>query len=192
MTTTNQIINLKKPKLKADILEVLKNRFSPRVFSDEKIIDKDLNSIFEAARWAPSSRNRQPWFFYLTKKSSKYFYKFMSVMNESNEWAANSAVLILACYIKEDESGKNRAALYDLGQAIFSLVVQAQSLGYYTHQIGGFDIEKIKKIITFEKNIEPFVFITVGKIGDYSKANKILVAKDNKERERKENYFTEI
>jgi len=190
--TTQDIINLKKPKLKAEIIDVLKNRFSPRVFFDKDINNKDLNSIIEAARWTPSSSNRQPWFFYVAKKSGKGFKKIFSCLNESNYWAKKASYLLVGCYLDEDKNGKNNYGQYDLGQAVMSLVIQAQSLGYYVHQMGGFNKDMIKEVLTIKSPAFPWVVIAIGKIGDYSKADQILIDKDNKERKRKDIISQEI
>lgn len=190
--TTQQIINLKKPQLKADIIDLLKKRFSPRVFSDEEVRNNDLKKIFEAARWTPSSNNRQPWFFYAAKKGGKGFEKIYSCLSESNYWAKNASYLLVGCYLDEVEKGKNNYAQYDLGQAVMSLVVQAQSLGYYSHQMGGFNKDMVKEVLNIESPAFPWVAIAIGRIGDYSKADQILVDKDNRERTRKDIISQEI
>lgn len=192
MITTDQIIDIKKPKLKADVIDLLKKRFSPRVFSDENVGGNDLNSLIEAARWTPSSNNRQPWFFYVSQKDSQSFKKILNCLSESNYWAKNASHLIIGCYLDEDEKGKNNYAQYDLGQAVMSLVIQAQSLGYYSHQMGGFNKDMVKESLIIKAPLYPWVVIAIGKIGDYSKADQILVDKDNKERKRKEIISQEI
>lgn len=192
MTTTDQIINIKKPKLKADIINMLKKRFSPRVFSEEEVGNKDFNSIIEAVRWTPSSSNRQPWFFYVAKKGGKGFGKIFSCLSESNYWAKQASYLMVGCYLDKDKNGKNNYGQYDLGQAVMSLVVQAQSLGYYIHQMGGFNKDMAKEVLTIKSPAFPWVVIAIGKIGDYSKADQILIDKDNKERKRKENVMIRI
>lgn len=186
MTTTQQIIDLKNPQLKTDITNLLKKRFSPRVFSDEGVGDEDLDSLIEAARWTPSSNNRQPWFFYVSERKSQSFQKILDCLSENNYWAKNASYLIVGCYLDEDEKGKNNYAQYDLGQAVMSLVIQAQSLGYYSHQMGGFNKDLIKVTLAIKTPCYPWVVIAVGKIGDYSKTDQILIDKDNKERKRKE------
>ncbi len=186
MITTNQIIDIKKPKLNADLINVLKERFSPRVFSSEKVGDDDINSLIEAARWTPSSRNRQPWFFYISQRASQSFQKILKCLSESNYWAKNASHLIVGCYLDEDEKGKNKYAQYDLGQAVMSLVIQTQSLGYNAHQMGGFNKDMVKESLTIKPLYYPWVVIAIGKIGDYSGADQILIDKDNKKRERKE------
>ncbi len=186
MITTNDILKIKKKNLKAEINPILKARFSPRVFSNEPIREEDLEIIFEAARWAPSSYNRQPWFFYVAKKGTDAFEKLSSTLVEANEWAKTAPLLILACYIKEDEMGENKYAQYDLGQAVFALVFQAQELGIYSRQMAGFDKKAAKELLNLPKEQEPFVLIAMGRIGDYSKAEEKWAKKDFKPAKRKE------
>jgi nitroreductase len=185
---TQELINLKEKKTNLPINQIFKKRFSPRLFSNETIPDKDLQIIFEAVRFTPSSYNRQPWYFYVAKKGAKGFEKMASLLLEGNNWAKNAPVLILGCYIENDQYGKNSYAQYDLGQAVAALVYQAQDLGYYTHQMAGFDKENAKDFIK-EKNHIPWVMIALGKIGDYELASKELIEKDGQKPQRKEEMF---
>ena len=181
--TTQDIINLKKPKLKADIINVLINRFSPRVYSEDKVSQKNLKKIIEAARWSPSAMNNQPWFFYTAKKGSPGFKLFLNSLGDRNYWAKKVPVLILACYIKEDKFGEY--GQYDLGQAVFSLVIQARSLGYHSRQMADFNKEQIKKDLKIQNSFFPWVIIAIGKIGDYTTADVTSIKKDNFDRKRK-------
>lgn len=190
--TTDELIELKKPDLTVDIFDLLKNRFSPRVFSNELIKQDHLQVIFEAARWAPSSYNKQPWHFFYAKKGSSGFEKLASCLLSGNEWAKEAPILILGCYIKEDERGKNPYGKYDLGQAAMSLVIQAQSLGLYSHQMGWFDKEKAKTVINLLQNYEPWVMIALGKLGDYEKSDEKLIDRDFRKRERKAKIAEEV
>jgi nitroreductase len=185
---TQELINLKEKKTNLPINQIFKKRFSPRLFSNDSISNNDLQIIFEAVRFTPSSYNRQPWYFYLAKKGTKGFEKLSSLLLEGNNWAKNAPVLILGCYIENDQYGKNSYAQYDLGQAVAALVYQAQDLGYYTHQMAGFDKEKAKDFIK-EKNHIPWVMIALGKIGDYELASKELIEKDRQKPQRKEEVF---
>jgi len=189
---TKQIIGIKKPDLKTEINRILKNRFSPRVFLDEKMDEKDLLSLFEATRWSPSYFNAQPWFFYYAKNNTPGFEKISSTLTEGNSWAKKAQVLIVGCYIDVTSHGKNPYAMYDLGQAVFSLVVQAQSLGYYVHQMGGFSKDKIKQNLKIIEPVIPHVLIAVGKIGDYKKADEDTVQGDFQKRERKKTVYSKI
>jgi nitroreductase len=184
---TQEIIKLRVYKSDKKVSHVFLNRFSPRVFSDEEISNSDMKIILTAARFSPSSYNRQPWFFYIGKKGTSGFEKLSQILIEGNFWAKVAPVLILACYIENDEYGKNAYAQYDLGQAVSALVYQAQILGYYTHQMAGFDRNKAQKLV--DKNHTPFVLIALGKIGDYEKASKKLVEMDKTPKERKEIWY---
>ena len=188
MKKNQQLINLKESKTTLSINPIFKKRFSPRVFSKEMVKDEDLKIIFEAVRFTPSSYNRQPWFFYSTRKGTKSFNKLVSFLMEGNFWAKEAPVLILACYIKEDNYGENAYAQYDLGQAVATLVYQAQDLGYFSHQMAGFDKEKAKEIVS-DKNHVPWVMIALGRLGDYDRASDDLVKKDFRKTERKEKVF---
>jgi len=184
---TQDIIDLRKYKSKKNISDFFLSRFSPRVFSSQELPNSDLETILEAARFSPSSYNRQPWFFYVAKKGSSFFKKISEALVEGNFWAKEAPVLILACYIKKDQYGKNEYAQYDLGQAVSALVYQAQILGYYTHQMAGLDKEKAKKLL--DTNHTPFVLIALGKIGDYEKANPKIVEMDKAQKERKKDWY---
>jgi len=192
--TTDQIINIKKPKLKADIIDVLKNRFSPRFFTPEKIKDKEINSIFEAVRWTPSAYNNQPWYFYLIERKTKAFKKVINCLPELNQWARTASALIVACYLKDKDENKAKYAQYDLGASVMSLVIQAQSLGHYARQMALFDKEKLIKEVNINKNHHPFVIIALGKLGDYRKIDRPLLERElrPRERKRKDNIMIEI
>jgi len=184
---TQEIINLRKYKSNKNVSGLFLSRFSPRVFSSEEVLNIDLEIILQAARFSPSSYNRQPWFFYVGKKGSSGFEKLSQTLVEGNFWAKEAPVLILACYIETDKYGKNEYAQYDLGQAVSTLVYQAQILGYYTHQMAGFDKEKAKGLV--DKNHTSFVLIALGKIGDYEKADEKLVEMDKTPKERKKDWY---
>ncbi len=184
---TQDLIKLKENKTSLPIADVFKKRFSPRVFSDEKVKEEDLKIILEAARWTPSSYNRQPWFFYIAYQKSDFFNKLASLLSSGNEWAKRVPLLILACYIKKDQMGENDKAEYDLGQAVSTIVYQAQILGYYSHQIGGFDTEKAKSLVN--PNHIPFVLIAIGKIGDYENRNESWINWDLNPPQRKDHWY---
>ncbi|MFN4213022.1 MAG: nitroreductase family protein [Microgenomates group bacterium] len=188
MKKNQELFKIKESKTNLPINPIFKKRFSPRFFSKEEVKEEDLKIIFEAVRFTASSYNRQPWFFYLAKKGTKSFAKLASLLMEGNLWAKEAAILILACYINEDEYGKNSYAQYDLGQAVATLVYQAQDLGYFSHQMAGFDKEKAKELVK-DKNHIPWVMIALGRLGDYEKASQDLIKRDFKKVERKTDIF---
>lgn len=183
--TTKGIIKFKKMKLKFPIIKELELRFSPRFFKEEKIDNKILNSILEAGRWAPSAYNHQPWCFYLSQKDSLAYKEIYSTLSERNQWAKTAPNLIVACYLKEREDKTNKFAQYDLGLAVMSMIIQAQSSGIYTRQIGLFDNDKMQKLLKIPEEYMPFIVLAVGRIGDYQKIDKKLLERELQKRERK-------
>jgi len=177
--TTNEIIRIRRPRPDHPVIAEIANRFSPRHFSSEKISQENLNSIFEAARLAPSGHNYQPWYFYWTRNTDKTFEKIISCFPQSNYWAKTAAVFIVACYLPTIDGKRNQYALYDLGASVMSLILQAQHLGFYARQIGNCNTKKLKELLNLNKDHRPFVVISLGKIGDYSKIEEIYLKKDS-------------
>jgi len=177
MTTTQDVIKTRRPNPRYPVIKLITERFSPRFFTGE-VKDEDLNSIFEAARWTPSAYNYQPWFFYWAKNSDKSFNNIIDCLPEFNQWAKTAAVLIIACYIDKNENGKIKYARYDLGASVISLILQAQSLGYYARQMAVFDKRKLKTLIKFENFHEPYIVVALGKLGDYRKIDKQLLQRE--------------
>jgi nitroreductase len=154
---------------------------------------KHLKIIFEAARWTPSAHNRQPWYFYYAEKGTNPYKILFSTLNEYNQsWTKTAPILILACSITKDEQGDNPFAFYDLGASVISLILQAQSLGYYVRQMALFDKEKVKKFFKLGENFEPFIIIALGKIGDYITAPKEIVEMEIDPRPRKTDWFKKL
>jgi len=195
MTNDNNqnVYSIHKPKPRYPVMIEIQKRFSPRFFASDPVKEKDLQSMLEAARWAPSGRHHQPWFFYVARKGTKGYTKLFATLNEYNQsWAHTSPLLLLACAEIENEKGKNPFALYDLGASVMSLILQAQSLGYYARQMGLFDKEKVEKIVPLPTTLEPFVIIALGKIGDYSKAPKEIIEMELDPRPRKTKISVEL
>lgn len=191
MADIKDIYKIRKPKPDYKVIKEIEDRFSPRHFSSEPIPQDDLNSIFEAARWAPSGWNLQPWYFYWVKKGEKSFDVVVSCLGEYNRYAEKAPVLIVACYIKEAKSEKTYYH-HDLGAAVMSLTLQAQHLGYYTRQMGEFDEEKFIKIFNINKTHIPFVTIALGRVGDYSNINERLLKRELEPKPRKTDFVKKI
>jgi nitroreductase len=191
--TFNNIIKIRRPKPKYKIIKEIADRWSPRYYSDKKIPLNHLKIIIEAARWTPSGHNRQPWYFYYVTKGTKFYKILFSTLNKYNQsWAKTAPIFILACAITNDKEGNNPFAFYDLGASVISLILQAQSLGYYARQIALFDKEKVKKIFKLEKNFEPFIIIALGKIGDYKTSPKEIIQMELDPRPRKTDLFKKL
>jgi len=186
VSVIDEIIKIHQPRPRYKVINEIAKRWSPRHYSQEKISTKHLNIIFEAARWSPSGHNYQPWYFYFAKKETDAYNKLFSTLNKYNQsWAKTAPLLILACAITNNVEGKNIYATYDLGAAVLSLILQAQSLGYYSRQMALFDKQKVKRFFKLEKNFEPHVIITMGKIGNYKNATKQVINYELDSRPRK-------
>jgi nitroreductase len=186
MTTTSEIIAAKAAKTNFKIHGGIASRFSPRFYAPDPIPTEDLQSIFEAARWAPSGRNLQPWFFYWMRTGTDSYSKLLSCIPERHNWVKTAPVFLLNCYNANDAYGVNEFALYDLGASVITLIYQATKLGYHARQVGNFDRKKAKEILTIENDLMPFTMIALGKIGDYTKADPKIAAMDLEPRLRKE------
>ncbi|WP_145133574.1 nitroreductase family protein [Paenibacillus sp. Y412MC10] len=145
------------------------NRWSTRAFSTRKVSDQDLYTILEAAHWAPSSYNDQPWRF-IVAKTEEQLSTFHSFLNEFNlTWASSAPVLIVVASDKLRENGDpNGAHAFDAGAAWASLAIQATILGLHTHAIGGFDRNKAREILNVPDHIELHAVIALGYLGDKS------------------------
>ena len=143
-------------------------RWSPRSFLPDPIPDDELEAIFEAARWAPSCFNAQPWrFAYATQGAAKE--NLLSALVESNRsWAKRAPVIAYAfSYNQFDHNGKhNRWAEFDAGAAWMSLALQANQLGFHTHAMGGFDVEKAYEVCDMDASRHTALCgIVIGKMG---------------------------
>jgi len=149
--------------------ELIQNRWSPRAYSDRPVETDKLLSLLEAARWAPSSFNHQPWrFIVATKDKITEYNRLLSTLVEFNQgWAKNAPVLILAVAKLHFDDGKlNRHAFHDIGLALENLIIQATALGLSTHQIAGFQADLARQEYGIPSEYEPATVITVGYVGD--------------------------
>jgi nitroreductase len=193
VSVIDKILKIHQPRPRYKIIREIAKRWSPRHYSDEKIPREHLNIIFEASRWAPSAHNYEPWYFYYIQKGSDVYDKLFSTLDEYNQsWAKTAPLLILACAITTNVEGKNIYAFYDLGAAVLSLILQAQSLGYYSRQMALFDKQKVKAFFKLEKNHEPYVIIAMGKIGNYKNASKQIIGYELDPRPRKTDLAKEL
>ena len=151
------------------IHELLKKRWSPRAFDERPVEADKLLSLFEAARWAPSSNNGQPWRFLVARKESKAEYDrlFNCLVEGNQKWAHRAPVLLLSVAKLQFEDGSaNRHALHDTGMAAENLAIQATALGLVTHQMAGFDVEKARVDLKIPSGYEPVAMIAVGYPGE--------------------------
>jgi nitroreductase len=159
------IRDFRKPE--QNINEIFTNRWSPRAMSGQEIDEKTLLTLFEAARWAPSSNNNQPWRFIYARRNTKHWNTFFNLLAEGNQvWAKNAAVLIVVISKNTFDSGKPaRTHSYDTGAAWVNFALQGSLDGLVVHGMQGFDYDKAKEVLRIPDGYQVEAMIAVGKKG---------------------------
>lgn len=150
------------------ILPLLAERWSPRAFTQAPVDPASLGSLFEAARWAPSASNLQPWGFVHAAKDSDAFARIVGALAPGNViWAQHAPLLIVGvAELSKADGSPHLYGRYDLGQSVAHLSVQAAAMGLHLHQMAGFDAAKARDAIALPESHEPVVIIALGRRGD--------------------------
>lgn len=150
-----------------EVDNIFLNRWSPRAISGESISDAQLHSLFEAARWAPSEYNLQPWHFVYAKRGTKSFDTFLDLLVDFNKmWADKAAVLVVVVSRHTFDGGqKARTHAFDTGAAWQNLALQASMNGLVAHGMGGFDYDKAKQVLNIPDDYQVQAMIAIGKPG---------------------------
>jgi nitroreductase len=187
--SASEVHHLKKAAAVDGVLPAILHRWSPRSFADREVSPADLRKIFEAARWAASSYNEQPWRYLVGYRNSLTYKKiFDSLMPFNQAWAVNAPVLILGTTKTSfsHSHAPNRVALYDLGAASSYLTLQAAVLGLSTHQMAGFDEAAVRSAFEIPDTYAVGAVIALGYQGEPDVlANKQLLAQEVAPRIRK-------
>ncbi len=175
--------------LKAEhpVLDVIRNRWSPAIYSPQPVEPEKLLSILEAARWAPSSYNAQPWSFLVARKEEpEEFARMLSCLVPGNAaWAQHVPVLMISvAKLQFDNGNTNRHALHDTGIATGFLMLQAAALGILAHGMAGFDAAKARELYAIPESHEAVAAIGLGYPGDEQGAPEEL-RKRNQRRPRR-------
>lgn len=170
-----------------EIHELLKSRWSTRAYTDQSIGLETLRCLFEAARWAPSSGNGQPWSFIVARKEdAAEFEKIASVLNPGNAWAKHAAALAISIAALDREPGKpNGTALHDVGLASENMALQATAMGLSLHMMAGFSVEKAREVFAIPERWQPVAAIAIGYPGDPQALPEDLRKRDLSPRVRK-------
>jgi len=149
------------------VQDIFINRWSPRAMSGEEVDEATLKTLFEAARWAPSSNNNQPWLFIYARRNTPYWDTIFGLMNEGNQiWAKNAAVLIVVISKTTFDSGKPaRTHSYDTGAAWVSLALQGTLLNLVVHGMQGFDYDRAKQELGVPDDYQVEAMIAIGHHG---------------------------
>ncbi|MBL7947090.1 MAG: nitroreductase family protein [Flavobacteriales bacterium] len=152
-----------------ELSEVLNNRFSPRAFSAREVSDQELELVLEAARWAPSSMNEQPWRFVVTRRGGDAHAQLLETLNPSNRiWGDKAPVLILAMVQRTlSRNGQvNHHARHDLGLATAHFTAQATALGMGVHILGGFNAEAARTAFNVPEDLDIVSVLVLGFPGE--------------------------
>lgn len=148
------------------INEMISKRWSPYAFADRPVSTADLQSLFEAARWAASSYNEQPWSYVVAlKHDESAFQTLLSCLVEGNQaWASAAPVLAIGCTnLKFARNGQpNAAAIHDLGLASANLTFEATARGLFVHQMIGILPDKAREIYRIPENVQPLTGLAIG------------------------------
>ena len=174
---------------KIAVHSLIEKRWSPRAFEDTAVEQEQLEALFEAARWAPSAMNEQPWrFIYATKEDVGAYERLLSCLVEANQvWAKNAPVLFVSVAKKAyDFNGNaNSHAWHDVGMATANLVLQATDLDLHVHLMGGFSADKAREVLGIPEGFEAVTMGAVGYAGDPEGLPEQLKAREVAPRQRK-------
>lgn len=178
----------KSTEFASQVMHVIQKRRSRRAYADTMVEPEKIRSLFEAARWAPSSMNEQPWFYiYATRDQTELYNKIFDTLTDSNKvWARHAPLLIVSMVRKNFRrfEGPNPAARYDLGAANAFLSLQAAHLDLNVRQMAGFNPERIVLNLAIPETLEPVIVMAVGYTGDVENLPEKLKIREAESRER--------
>lgn len=170
------------------INELIARRWSARAFSTRPVERSKLLSILESARWAPSSRNEQPWRYVIfTSDNVEKLKKAQSVLKDINDYAKRAPILICAITKKSysDNSNYNRLHFHDLGAANENMFLEAFNQGLIMHEMGGFDVKKAREVFNVPEDFEVGIMIAIGYQDTHHILPETLIQKAFTPRQRK-------
>ena len=168
--------------------EIIRKRWSPRAFASYPVAPETLQQVFEAASWAASAMNEQPWrYIYAHHADQETFQKMVDCLLPGNQpWAKNAPVLILALAKTQYDNGTpNGSALHDLGLANGNLILEATALGLHGHFMGGFDPAKARETFLLPQSLQPAVMIALGYMGEAEQLEEPFLSREKAPRQRK-------
>jgi nitroreductase len=169
MATNEQVEAAKQAPSASNLHEIIGKRWSPRAFSDKPVSPKDLKSLLEAAHWAASSFNEQPWRFILGRRGDATYQKILDTLVPFNQdWAKSAPILVLTAAKKtfSHNGSPNYYGLHDTGAASATLALQAASLGLHTHSMAGFNHDKARADFKIPEDFDIGAVTAVGYFGD--------------------------
>ncbi|MBK5251660.1 MAG: nitroreductase family protein [Peptostreptococcaceae bacterium] len=178
-----------------DIHEIIKSRWSPKAFSEEAVEYEDVMAILEAARYAPSCFNEQPWEFLVAFDEEELSITRQCINERNRLWADKAPVLIVVAarpIFKKNEK-VNRWATFDAGTAWGYMSIEAEKRGLISHAMGGFSRKKLRELISVPEEMHLLAIIAVGKMGNKDDLNEMFIEEERaNERKPLKQVFTRI
>ncbi|WP_085522958.1 nitroreductase family protein [Tuberibacillus sp. Marseille-P3662] len=173
----NDVTDIREPQYNID--DIFYNRWSPRSFSEEEVPNDVLLSLFEAARWAPSAANFQPWHFIIARaqEDREKFYPF--IFDGNRDWCERAPVLAVILSKTTTDNGHNRSHAFDTGAAWAHLALQAFNKGLITHAMGGFNPDKAREVLNIPDDYDIQCVVAIGYRGE-----KALLSEKDQNREK--------
>ena len=188
-TTSHEAIEkLKHAPEEAGVDHLIRRRWSPRAYSDKEVPTAELKRLFEAARWAASSSNEQPWRYLVGRRGDDTYQKIFNALVEGNQsWAKSAPVLVLSVAKKTftANGNPNPYGLHDTGWATANLALQATADGLHTHSMAGFDREQARASFAIPSDYEIGAVTAIGYFGDSASLPEHLHKMEVSPRQRK-------
>ncbi len=180
-------MDIKIPHTTGPVMDAITHRWSPRSFAERPLAETDVETILEAATWAFSASNEQPWRYVYGHRGTPLFDTLTGLLMPGNQvWAKNAAVLMVSLIQTHNAAGKpNTWAMHDLGAANFALMLQANALGIYGHVMGGFDQLRTVTELELPEGIAPVAMIALGYLDPAEKLPEPFLTRELAPRTRK-------
>jgi nitroreductase len=169
MTESNSLEQSKHATADSPVNDLILRRWSPRAYADKPVSEADLKTIFEAAAWAASSYNEQPWRFVVGRKGDETWNKIFGALMPMNQSWAKAAPVLYASFAKKTFShngSPNGVAAHDVGAASANASLQATELGLHTHGMAGFDRDALRAAVGVPEDFDPVACWALGYLGD--------------------------
>lgn len=185
----NPTLELKEARTEHDVLPLIRKRFSPRAFTRDGLSDDELLTLIEAAHWAPSSMNEQPWRFRYAHRGSSGFEVLRATLASGNQpWAPSAAAVVAISGMKHHSrnNAPNATWAFDTGIAVGNLLTQATAMGIYGHLLGGFDHDAASDALGINSAEEGLICLLVlGRLGEADTLSEPFLTRERTPRVRK-------
>jgi len=180
--------HIKIAQTQTPVIDLIKNRWSPRSFMQEEIEQADIDTLLEAASWAPSANNEQPWQYIYAQRGTAGFDLIKNCLNGANaSWAKDASVLLVSIARKTfaGNQQENHSAMHDLGMSNMYLLTQALSMNIYGHMMGGFDKPKLTEALGLNSDQEIACVMALGFLDIPEKLEEPFKGRETSARSRK-------